>query len=223
MAVDRPLNVLNLYDVLTDFVPGVTVIGALAVLFRVETLATPNLGTLLAGIAVGGYVVGHLLQSARSRIWGTPDLFQRVASSLHAGAEETPLGTVSDVEAAFLDHCRERFNLGEDFEDWSQLFRLVVSELETQPERRALRFQALHSFYWSMAVASAAIALLAGGAGVMAVGTDNGLVRSPGIAAGVLVASLVVAVVFELRRRAFQRHFVRYLITDIHVAMTRDG
>lgn len=222
MSVGRPLSALNFYDVLTDLIPGVTFFGGLALLLRPETVMGWNLGVVLAVITIGGYVAGHVLQSARSKIWGTPDLFQRVARDLHDGESETDLGRVSEVEAEFLSRCREQFALTDGFTDWSTLFRLVVSYLETQPERRALRFQALHSFYWSMAAAFFGLALLAAGATSATLAAHIGVLRPPEATAGVLLVGGVLGVVFELRRREFQRHFVRYLIVDFHVATSRN-
>lgn len=222
MSVNRSLSALNLYDVLTDLIPGVTFVGALAFLIRVEDIETLDAGLLITVTAVGGYVVGHAIQSIRSEVWGTPDLFQRTVSALHDGAGETPLGEVSDVESQFLERCREQFDLEAGFQNWSQLFRLVMSYLETQSEQRALRFQALHSFYWSMAAAFGGIALLTIGAAVANVAVEVDLLRSISTLVGVFVVSSLLAAVFEHRRRGFQKHFVRYIITDIFLATSRD-
>lgn len=223
MSFDSPLSALNLYDVLTDLIPGVTFVGSLAFLVRIEDIQALDLGMLVALIAVGGYVAGHVLQSVRSKIWGTPDLFQRTASALYDGGDETPLGGVSDVEAQFLNRCRQQFDLDEEFEDWTQLFRLVISYLETQPERRALRFQALHSFYWSLTAAFGGIALLAVVATVTIAITEVELLRSIDVLVVTVGVSTVLTRVFESRRQKFQRHFVQYLITDFHVTTSRDS
>lgn len=223
MSVDRPLSSLNLYDVLTDLIPGVTFVGAVAFLIRFEEIEVLDLGAMIALIAVGGYVSGHILQSARSKVWGTPDLFQRVVSSLDDGAETTPLGDVTDVEASFLNRCRQEFELDDDFKDWLQLFKLLMSYLETRPEQRALRFQALHSFYWSMAAAFGSISLLALGSIVAIKIANPELLRSIETLSGVLLVSIFLTAVFEFRRREFQRHFIRYLIIDFHVATTRNN
>ena len=223
MSVDRPLSALNLYDVLTDLIPGIAFVGSIVFLVRIEDIEALDLAVLIAFIAVGGYVAGHVLQSARSWIWGTPDLFQRTASTLYDGADETELGEISPIESEFLNRCRERFDLDDEFDDWTQLFRLVMSYLETQPERRALRFQALHSFYWSMAAAFGGIAVLAVAAAGAVVIAEVELLRSIEVLLVVLGVSTALLLVFEFRRRKFQHHFIQYLITDFYVATTRDN
>ena len=226
MAIDRSFRVLNLYDVLTDLIPGVTFIAALMLVVPVETFIVIDTAPAILVVGIVGYICGHLIQFARSKLYEhcpwipDPRNFKRIAFQLSMnGRGRTDLGNIGEIDRAFLPLCREQFDLSDDFSDWDTLFRMVITYLETRPESRAVRFQAIHSFCWSMAMASFLVAIAA----------IVGLLASPALPTrptnvlfGTLVFGLALAYGFERRRQEFNRVFVEYIISDFYVSQHRN-
>lgn len=57
MSVGQPLRVMNLYDVLTNLIPGIMVIGSIVAYFPIAV--TVEVGLL---IVIIGYLTGHVIQ-----------------------------------------------------------------------------------------------------------------------------------------------------------------
>jgi hypothetical protein len=162
-----------------------------------------------------GYLVGHTIQFFRSFI---PDgtTFQRMMTAICDGnPQASPYKTVNEIHQSFVDECWEMFNLSEDYENYGQLFKLLLSYLETRPAKRALRFQAIYSFYRSMVVALVFTGLL--GVGVLVLQSQGFVsVESwPGLY-GTVGLSILLTAIFYKRKQYFEKEFVRYVVLDFY-------
>lgn len=107
------------------------------------------------------------------------------------------------------------FGLPDDYDNYGELFRILLSNLETRPASLALRFQALYSFHRSMVVAMALAAII-GVAGVILGHLNVIPLRSQLVALGTIAISGILTLVFYARREKFEKAFVRYVILDFY-------
>lgn len=221
MPIGRSLSVLNLYDVLANLVPGVSVLLAGLLLFAYTSTTEVSGGALLLIVVVFGLILGHMLQWGGSWLDGwlndreedNPNLFMEVLEDIDSENDESELGSVTHVEEQFWPLCRERFDLPADFSQDNQLLLLVLSYLETRPATRALRFQAIHSFHRSMTIASIVVTVFSVAAlllrfRVIVTPWSVIIVIGIGAAAGIYV--------FNDRRNKFEKTFLRYVFLDFY-------
>ncbi|MDG5819665.1 hypothetical protein [Natronococcus sp. A-GB7] len=229
MAIERPLQVLNLYDVLTDLIPGAAFLLFIAILFPVETLPIFEAsGAMILITVIGSLILGHMIQWVRGWecLWKQPDVFQhtmrqiRLESDLSAPRRDNnPNNTenslpMSTVRYQFLTLVDEIFELDNTVSD-TERYQIVLSFLETRPPVRALRFQSLYSFYRSMVVTSWAILTI----GVVAIGSFLlGWIptRPLPVLISVVLLGLILAVVTRERRDRFEKTFVGYAIREFY-------
>lgn len=210
MSVGQPFRVLNLYDVLTNLIPGVVIIGSPYIYYDLEF----SLETVFT-ILIAGYLAGHAVQFLRTLIQ-TPSTFQETMEIVKEGtASESPLGKVTTVQKEFVEICWEEFDLDETYNSYGELFKMLLSYLETVPASRALRFQAIYSFNRSMVISLVITAAIA----IIAILLDLfGILYTESIfkVFGILIGSLIGCVVFHIRTEEFEKDFVRYVILDFY-------
>jgi hypothetical protein len=128
---------------------------------------------------------------------------------------EEPEIEITHIEEAIWPLMKQKFALPENFNDYGEMFRLLLSYIETTPATRALRFQALHSFHRSMwAVGYVSVALI-----LISIPVKYGgwiAVRSWPILGIVLVGSLTGIVVFNRRKEKMNKRFIQYAIADFY-------
>lgn len=216
MGVARTFRALELYDILGNLIPGSTFLLALAVIFEIEeylplTGATTTIGVFL----ITAFVFGHVVQAVASKLEGTPTLFGDVIrASKGEAVDDVPI-PITDVEEAMWPMLKRKFSLPDDFENYGEMFRLLLSYIETTPATRALRFQALHSFHRSMWTVWY---LVTGGVVIAAVLKIGGVVAVRGwpILGLTTICALIGIRVFKVRKNKFNRLFIQYAVVDFY-------
>lgn len=211
MPLARQLTVLDLYDVLTNLVPGATVLLFAFLLFRVESTALAgSTATLVFVVLLGSLLVGHVLQWLRGEIGKQPNEFQNRMAAVRDGNPK------NSIHEDFLEMTNEHFKIDNDLND-RERFRLVLSYLETRPFTRAIRFQSVYSFYRSLYPASLIAAGLALAAGVIyCLNWDLVAIRGPFYIFFSLGGAALLAYVSRERRNKFEGVFVGYAIREFY-------
>lgn len=220
MAVARSFRALELYDVLSNLVPGAVVILVLGVVFPVEDSLPASTGAIGAGVfLVSALVFGHIVQVVASRLDGTPELFGNVIRvARDENVDGVPIA-ITHVEESVWPLMKRQFALPEDFDNYGEMFRLLLSYIETTPATRALRFQALHSFYRSM-WAVGHIAVLITVLGILLKYTGLVAVRSWPVLSLALVGSFIGIWIFGQRKEKMNKRFIQYAIADFYIHQT---
>lgn len=210
MPLARQLSVLSIYDVLTTLIPGATVLLAGFLLFPVEdTAVAASSGFLVFALLIGSLLVGHFVQWLRSQFGKQPDEFQRRMNAVRNENPETSI----DEDA--LEMANQRFDIDEEVGDTDRL-RLILSHLETRPAVRALRFQAIYSFYRSLVPASLLGVCLSLAALLLKCLQSSIPVRGTGYILVTLFGSIIVAFVSRNRRDDFEALFIGYAIREFY-------
>jgi hypothetical protein len=222
MSVSRSFRALELYDVLANLVPGAVLLLALGVIFQVENYIQFSTGAIAAGVfLVSALVSGHIIQVVASELDGTPTLFGEVIRATREGSvNESPI-EVTHVEKSVWPLMKRKFALPDDFEDYGELFRLLMSYIETTPATRALRFQALHSFHrsiWAVGYITSALTLV----GALLKYSGWVAVCSWPILGLALAGSFAGILVFRRRKEKMNRLFIQYAIADFYSDQIED-
>lgn len=236
MAIERPLQVLNLYDVFTDLIPGAVFLLFVTILFPIEGIpALENSSILILVVVIGSLVFGHIIQWIRGfdLFWKQPDVFQHTMRQVRTDLEwphlednDNPGNTenslpINMIHYEFLKRVDKRFNLNETVPDRERI-QLVLSFLETRPSIRALRFQSVYSFYRSMVVVSWLAFILAVFAIIFHC-TGWAPVREFPVLTGALIFSLILASASWARRNRFEKTFVGYVIREFYLEQIESG
>lgn len=225
MAIARTFSTLNLYDLLANLIPGITLTFVFIVLYPTNwggiNLSSSS-GIFVGSVVVFGFVVGHVIQALGSKLDGIitklrfdgDRMFQRTMNSIENDDEYSPIGKITHIEQSFWWLAKTQFGLTDDFPKSARLLQLVLSYLETRPATRALRFQAIHTFHRSMWVASLLSFLFAAIAGLA---NHCGWIRTNLITIVIVViGSLLGMWVFYTRKNKFERSFVKYVFLDYY-------
>lgn len=211
MPVARQLTALDIYDVLTDLVPGATVLLFAYLLFPVESTALAASNTMLVfAVLIGSLLIGHIVQWLRSEIGRQPGEFQRKMKAVRNNPEE-----VNSIQRDFLEATNEYFDIDNEFDD-GQRFRLVLSYLETRPPARAIRFQSVYSFHRSLVIAALVGFLLALFAFGLHLLQDDTAARSLVYVVPTGLSAAFLAYVSRERRNKFESIFVSYAIREFY-------
>lgn len=211
MPLARQLSVLSLYDILTDLIPGATVLLFAFIVFPLEsTVMTTSNALLVFSLLLGSLIVGHLVQWLRGEFGKQPGEFQRQMEAVRNDGDE-----VNSIQETFLQQTNDYFDIDDKFDD-GERFRLVLSYLEASPSVRALRFQSIYSFYRSLFVA----ALLGVGFSIVALilccfQVNSFLRESQYILFNGVFAALLAYACRE-RRNKFEKVFVGYVVREFY-------
>ncbi|WP_152421733.1 hypothetical protein [Haloferax denitrificans] len=223
MAVARTLRSLELYDVLANLIPGSILLLSVGVVIEIERyFELSNIAVAAAIFAVLAFTFGHVIQAFASWLNGTPRLFGDVIDSVRFGGPEEISIRVSHVERMAWPLLQRRFCLPSDFEDNGTLFRLLLSYIETTPATRSLRFQAIHSFHrsmsaaWVLVIAMVPASLLLDSCGLVEA-------RSIPILSALVLGSAVFALVFNNRKKKFNKLFIQYALADLYMDQTGEA
>lgn len=201
------------YDVLTDMIPGTTVVISAFLLYPPLLTAITISNLFWVAILIGGYVAGHFLRVVRDIGPQASDFQDRLREG-ETHFDETVYELLPD-HFELPDVTEKSDTLFPDIPD-SSVMPLVLSYLETRPAVRALRMQSMYSFYRSMTVAS----LVVFGMAVLSLclkPVQAGLVSSWEKVAIVFILSGIGIPVFRLRREKFKNRFVRYTIQEYYI------
>lgn len=216
MVIARSFRALELYDVLGNLVPGAVFLIAIGFVFEIEQYAQIRFGVFEAvAFLIVSLVLGHIVQTFASKLDGTPTLFGDIVRASKGEKVDDLSLNITPVEAAFWPLMQQKFNLPDEFNDYGALFRLLMSYIETTPATRALRFQALHSFYrgmWAVWVLIGALAILGfvlDSCGVVSARQESILVL-------IIVGCSVGFIIFEERKEKFNKLFIQYAIADFY-------
>ena len=215
MSVGRTFRPLELYDILASLIPGTTILMAVAVVFEIEQYIQISGGIIVGVFFIIGYIFGHVVQAVASQLDGTPTLFGTVVRVSKGEEVDDVSIPITHVEEAVWPLIKRKFALPDEFENHGEMFRLLLSYIETTPATRALRFQALHSFHRSMWAAwHLIIGLIVVGAGLKLF--NVGAIRSWPILGVSIGGALLGIVVFKSRKEKFNRRFIQYAIVDFY-------
>lgn len=211
MPVARQLTALDIYDVLTDLVPGATVLLFAYLLFPVESTAlTASNSMLVFAVLIGSLLNGHVLRWFRGEIGRQPGEFQRKMDAVRDDPE-----AVNSIQRDFLKATNEYFDIDDEFND-SERFRLVLSYLETRPPVRAIQFQSVYSFHRSLFIAAIVGVVLAVIALTLHLLQADNAVRSLAYVIPTGVSAAFLAYVSRERRNKFETIFVSYAIQEFY-------
>lgn len=215
MGVASTFRALELYDILANLIPGSTILLVVAVVFEVEHYAQMSEGIIVGIFLFVGFILGHIVQAVASKLNGKPTLFGNVVRASKSKEVDDISIPITHVEESIWPLMKQKFALPDDFENYGEMLRLLLSYIETTPATRALRFQALHTFHRSMwAVWYLAVGIVLIGAGLKLL--DLFAVRSwPILGASFAVALLGIAV-FNSRKEKFNKRFIQYVIADFY-------
>jgi len=220
MAVAQSFRALELYDVLSNLVPGAVVLLALSFVFPVENPNPLLTGAIGVGVfLVSALVLGHVVQVLASWLDGTPKLFGNVIRATRGeDVDDLPID-ITHVEESVWPLMKRQFALPAEYDNYGEMFRLLLSYIETTPTTRALRFQALHSFHRSM-WAVGHIAVLITVLGILLKCTGQIATRSWPVLGLALVGSFIGIWVFERRKEKMNKRFIQYAIADFYIHQT---
>ena len=213
------LGDLNLMDVFTRVIPGVVFVAGLLPLVDLGGL-DPSTSTVVE-LALGGtlaFVVGMVLQPVgrflEYRVF--PTFWLPVW--LESLADDARAGEATHFEADFWRACVDRFALPDemDGEEYAQLYRLLLTHLETTPYSRTLRMQAIYQMcrglgagFLLLAVPYAGVVVLAG------LGTATSPVAPSLLLTGLVAVGLSVA--FLRLTDRFKRFQFDYMVLEFYL------
>jgi hypothetical protein len=216
MGVARTFRTLELYDILVNLIPGTTILLAVAVVFEVEKYVQISGGIIVGVFLIVGFIFGHVVQAVASQLEGTPTLFGTVVRVSKGEEVDNVSIPITHVEESVWPMMKQKFSLPDEFENYGEMFRLLLSYIETTPATRALRFQALHSFHRSMW----AVWYLVVGIVIVAIGLklmNVVAVRSWAILGTSIGGALLGIAVFNNRKKKFNKRFIQYAIADFYL------
>jgi hypothetical protein len=220
MAIARSFRALELYDVLANLIPGSVLLLSITAIIKIENyFQTSNSVFATGGFLVSAFVLGHVIQAFASYIQDPPRLFGEIVQATREDSDEAleddlPIN-LTHIERALWPLMKERFDLPDSFDDYGNLFRLLLSYIETTPATRALRFQAIHSFHRSMwAVWHLVIGITLVAASLNVIGLLKA--RSPLVLGTVVLMSIAGIRIFATRMEKFNIRFIQYAIIDFY-------
>lgn len=215
MGVARTFRALELYDILANLIPGTTILLAVAVVVDVEKYVQVSGGIIVGVFLIVGFIFGHVVQAVASQLDGTPTLFGTVIRVSKGEKVDDVSIPITHVEESVWPLMKRKFALPDEFENYGEMFRLLLSYIETTPATRALRFQALHSFHRSMwAVWHLAVGIIIVGVGLKLFNVVA--IRSWPILGVSIIGALIGIAVFKNRKEKFNKRFIQYAIVDFY-------
>lgn len=215
MGVASTFRALELYDILANLIPGSTILLVVAVVFEVEHYAQMSDGIIVGIFLFVGFILGHIVQAVASKLNGKPTLFGNVVRASKSKEVDDISIPITHVEESIWPLMKQKFALPDDFENYGEMLRLLLSYIETTPATRALRFQALHTFHRSMwAVWYLAVGIVLIGAGLKLL--ELFAVRSWPILGACFAVALLGIAVFNSRKEKFNKRFIQYVIADFY-------
>lgn len=216
MAIDRPIQSLDIYDLLTDLIPGAVVLGFVYLLFPIEdTALMETTGVFAFIVIIVSFVFGHVVQWLRGYFFKQPKAFQETMSVVRGEESSSRALEVNAIHETFEREVDGAFDLRDEDVGDTERFKLVLSYLETRPPVRAIKFQTLYSFHRSMVVASTLGVVLSITALTLArIGFDS--TRHPYILLVALLFGVTLVIVSRSRRDKFEKEFVGYAIREFY-------
>lgn len=140
----KRLSSFNIYDVFANIVPGVVFLIGLSFPFKLQQFVGEGAN---AAIAVTLFlffslVVGQILQAIGGWADGDHGFSLLVQDIVHRRSESRFDRT--EFDEYFVVLCHDTFELSDEFDDYSRLFKLLLAYLEYSGRSRALRMQALY-------------------------------------------------------------------------------
>lgn len=251
MAVERPISVLNIYDIYANFIPGVALSLYLFIAIPVElNNINPSPGIALVGLIIGGVILGQILQWTGSHLddcigEGAETVFEETLNGLKIdelptdsqdGLIKRCFQTLTDPLIISYDQELDKTPIVVDFPRNFQrqfqplfcfptkrsVFYLITGALINQRMDRTTRFQALHAFFRSMwAASSVSIVLLS------LLSIDSMLIHYIDMKVDAYIiflflSSIFLLIVFWDRKRKFEKVFVEHVFQDFHLIATKN-
>lgn len=238
MAVDRPLTILNLYDIYANFIPGIAFTLYLIILvpFGWPDRVTNNPGVVFAGLIIYGIILGQLLQWAGSRLdnllyEGAERVFINTLEELENPGSQSnscripfvgnrALEDITPIERDFLGDFQTQFRSTRLFNTKREIFYLTIGYLMNKEMDRTARFQALHAFFRSMwaGVSITLVSLPAIFFSQMIFSRQITIAFIYNNPRTFIFSNLIVWFIFYDRKRKFEELFVRHVFHDFYQA-----
>ena len=127
MGVARTFRPLEFYDILANLIPGTTILLAVAGIIEVEKYVQISGGIIVGVCLIVGFISGHVVQAVASQLDGTPTLFGAVVRvSKGEEVDDVPI-PITHVEELIWPLMKRKFALPEEFENYGEMFRLLLS------------------------------------------------------------------------------------------------
>lgn len=204
---------LNLYDIFANILPGAYLLIGLIVPEWIAGGNFPNVSVLGTTAAlVVAFVLGFCLQALGSCLLHGSRPFNEMMSQDGGDGTGADGISYSDVDELFCQFCKDDFGVDPRSADGSRLFKLVISDIETGGQQRALRIQALHLAARGLFLASVPIALYH----FVRMMPLLPLPRSSSLVIHwyVFAVAIALAPIFYYRYRDFERDVAMYMIYD---------
>lgn len=223
MSVARPFTNLNIFDIISNLVPGAIFLSVVGGLFTVEMIISLDPVATAGVLIFGGYIIGHVFQALGSRLFSEYDISDVITVRSDESKSLEELGfSQPDIVKGFEKLVSHRFGLqpSSDFPD--AINQLVLSELELKTDSRALRFQIFYYFFRSMvlvSVGSIILSLISVGFIIFSITGSRHLLLS----ASILIAALVLIALFYPRMHKFNKLFVTYAVAEFYALETKSS
>lgn len=221
MSVSKTFTTFTLYDLVSNIIPGATVLITGTVLFL--PLTKPDLwsgGAVLTAFVIMSFLFGRVIQAVASYC-DNPEMFGDMVDAIGDESLEAPF-TLTEIEKTFWTNCKSELSLTEDFDNHARLMKAILSYLETRPAVRALRFQAIWTFCRNMYIVGW-ITIAMGFIAFTTYSIMPHMGRSVLISGFILIGGFVELAVFHNRREKFNKTFIKYLFIDFHLEASRSG
>lgn len=220
MRPGNGFNVLTIYEILTDLIPGTIVLISFLTLFRVSPPSSSVSGLAVIQLLFGGFVIGHVLRYLRQRT-SSYDLF---FEKLYNPETDIERYVHERLPRHFRITRREHQNNENDKSDpysgmdGIEALFLMLHSLETPPLRRGLRIEATFSFYRNMLVGSLVVCLLSI-TGLVVKWIAPSHVSSIYTLWGFLAGSVLAFIIFKNRKDTYESFFVKYIFIDFYLSL----
>lgn len=207
---------LNLYDIFANFLPGAYLLIGM---FLPEWLLLEKFPTIsifeAGGAVIMAFVAGFCTQSIGSYVQTDNRPFDKFMPGEEDGALGSENINDTSIDRLFCEMCENEFGIDpwdSDFSDWGRLYKLVIADIETGAQQRALRIQALHLSARGLLVSACILVVFHF---LRALFLIPLFPRSTPVVHLVLVGISIVSIpIFYYRYKDFERDVVKYMIYD---------
>lgn len=219
MSISNTFTTFTLYDLVSNIIPGSTVLITGTILFLpfAESRVISG-GSILAAFVIMSFLFGRAIQAVAS-YFDDPRMFGDMVDAIDDRSLKPPF-ELTEIEESFWENCKSELSLTENFDSNSRLLKAILSYLETKPAARALRFQAIWTFCRNMCTVGW-ITIAIGFTAFVIYTVIPDLGGSVWVCALVTVAGFIELAVFDNRRNKFNKIFIKYVFIDFYLESNR--
>lgn len=207
---------LNLYDIFANFLPGAYLLIGMFLPDWLLLEKFPTLSIFEAGGAViMAFVAGFCTQSIGSYVQSENRPFDKFMPEGEDGSIGSENINDTNIDRMFCEICEGEFGIDprdDDFSDWGRLYKLVIADIETGGQQRALRIQALHLSARGLLISACILVVFHFLRALFLIPLfPRG---NPVIHLALVGVSILTIPIFYYRYKDFERDVVKYMIYD---------